>query len=70
MMAGNISGSTYRNPYNSDMFLDPFLVALAEEGECADTRGGNQLDGENGVHLADELVTDIDGRFGDGASEL
>ena len=61
---------TYRDPDDCDMALNPILVALAEEGEGADTGGGNQLDGENGVDLADELVADIDGRLGYGASKL
>jgi hypothetical protein len=50
--------------------LDPCLVALAHEAEGADSAGGNELDSENGVDLADELVADLDGRFGDGATEL
>lgn len=52
------------------MRLDPCLVAFAEEGEGAHSRGGEELDGEDGVDLADKLVADIDRGFGDGASKL
>src|SRR5699024_1053410 len=31
---------------------------------------GEQLNGENGVDLADELVADVDGCFGHGAAKL
>lgn len=48
----------------------PCLVGLAEEGEGADAGGGKQLDGEDGIDLAYELVADIDSGFGDGATKL
>jgi len=50
--------------------LDPALVALAHEAEGADGAGGDELNGQDGVDLADELVADLDGRFGDGAAKL
>lgn len=41
------------------MSLDPGLVAITEEAEGGDGAGGDELDGEDGVDLADELVSDI-----------
>lgn len=52
------------------MALDPCLVSFAEEGEGAHACGGEELDGEDRVDLANELVSDIDGRFSDGAAKL
>ncbi len=52
------------------MRLDPGLVAITEEAHGADGAGDNELDGQDGVDLADELVSDIDGRLGDRASKL
>jgi hypothetical protein len=52
------------------MRLDPCLVALAHEAEGADSTRGDELDRQDGVDLADELVADLDGRFGDGAAKL
>jgi hypothetical protein len=50
--------------------LDPGLVRLIEEAHGADGRGGDELDGEDGVDLADELVSDVDGSLCDGAAKL
>jgi hypothetical protein len=50
--------------------LDPCLVAGAEKAERGHGCSGDELDSENGVDLADELVADIDGRFGYGATKL
>jgi len=63
-------GTTHRDPDDGGVRLDPALVALAHEAEGADGAGGNELDGQDGVNLADELVADLDGRFGDGAAKL
>ena len=52
------------------MSLDPVLVAIAQEGEAGDGAGGDELEGQNGVDLADELVADIHGRFGDETAKL
>ena len=52
------------------MALNPVLVAAAEEGEGADTRGGKELDCEDGVDLADELVANVDGSFSYRAAKL
>lgn len=52
------------------MALDPGLVALVEEADAADAAGGDELDGQDGVDLADELVADVDGGLGDGAAKL
>lgn len=52
------------------MALDPFLVSGTEEGERAHTSSCEELDGEDGVDLANELVSDIDGSFGDRTAKL
>jgi hypothetical protein len=52
------------------MRLDPRLVAVAHEAEAADGARDDELDRQDGVDLADELVADLDGRFGDGAAKL
>lgn len=52
------------------MSLDPVLVSLAEESEGADSRGREKLNGENGVHLADELVADVDSSLSHRAAKL
>lgn len=65
-----VAGATYRDPDDAGMALDPCLVSGAEEGEGADARRGEELDGEDGVDLANELVSDIDGSFSDGAAKL
>lgn len=61
---------TYRGPYDTRVSLDPVLVTLTNEAEGADEPGGDQLNREDGVDLADELVSDIDRGLGDGASKL
>ena len=63
-------GITYRNPDHGGVRLDPGLVAFAEEAHGAHGAGDNELNSQDGVDLADELVSDIDGRLGDGASKL
>lgn len=52
------------------MALDPGLVCIAEEADGAEACSGDELDGENAVDLADELVANIDGGFSDRASKL
>jgi hypothetical protein len=52
------------------MRLDPRLVAVAHEAEAADGARDDELDRQDGVDLADELVADLDGRLGDGAAKL
>lgn len=52
------------------MTLDPVLVTSAEECEAANTSSGKELNSEDGVHLADELVTDIDSGLSYGAAKL
>ena len=52
------------------MALDPGLVAIAEEADGAHGGRGDELDGQDGVDLADELVSDIDGGLGYRAAEL
>lgn len=61
---------TYRCPDDGDVALNPCFVALAPECEGADTSGGDELDCKDGVHLANELVANIDCRFSYRASEL
>lgn len=61
---------TYRSPDDARVALNPCLVAFADEGECADEAGGDELNCKNGVDLADELVSDVDGGFCDSTSEL
>lgn len=63
-------GVTYRCPDKTRMALDPRLVSIAEEADGAQGRGGDELNGEDAVDLADELVANIDRGFGDGASKL
>jgi len=52
------------------MTLDPVLVALVEKADGADAGRGQQLDCEDGVDLADELVADVDRRFRHRTAEL
>ena len=52
------------------MSLDPVLVASAEEAERRNGARGDELDGKDGVDLADELVTNLDRGFGYGTTEL
>lgn len=63
-------GVAYRDPDDAGMALYPVLVAFAEERERTDTGGGKELDGQNGVNLADELVSDVDGSLGHRAAKL
>lgn len=44
--------------------LDPGLVGGGPEGGGGDGGRGNELNGEDGVDLADEGVADVDGGFG------
>ena len=76
---GRVSGSycdseglmrTYRCPNDTRMALDPVLVASAEECEAAHSSGGKELNSENGVDLANELVADIDSSFSYRAAKL
>lgn len=67
---GRATGETYGDPDDAGMGLDPRFVRGAEESEGADAGGHEQLDGEDGVDFADELVADIDGGFCDGAAKL
>lgn len=52
------------------MALDPVLVCIAEEADGAESCSSDELDGEDAVDLADKLVANIDGGFGDRASKL
>lgn len=52
------------------MVLDPCLVVLVEETHGAHGAGCKELHGEDGVDLADKLVSDVDGGLGDGPAEL
>lgn len=52
------------------MTLDPVLVCIAEEADGAEGRGSDELNCENAVDLADELVADVDCGFSDRASKL
>lgn len=61
---------TYRNPNHGRMRLDPVLVAIAEEAKCAHCACGDELDRQDGVDFANELVTDFESGFGDGTTEL
>ena len=45
--------------------LDPCFVALVEEGDGGDDGGEEELDGQDGVDLADELHADGEGGFCD-----
>lgn len=63
-------GYTYGNPDYAGVGLDPGAVRVAEEGEGADARGGEELQCQNGVDFADELVANVDGCFGHGTSKL
>lgn len=67
---GSMGVVTYRCPDEAGMALDPRLVRIAEEADGAQGGGCDELDGEDTVDLADELVADVDGGFGDGASKL
>lgn len=62
--------ATYRNPNNSRVRLDPGLVPLAQEAQRADGARRDELHRQDGVHLADELVADLDGGLGDRAAKL
>jgi hypothetical protein len=61
---------TYRDPDNARVALDPVLVAFAEESEGADTGGSEELNGQDGVDLANELVSDVDCSLSHGAAKL
>lgn len=63
-------GADERDPDDARVGLDPAAVGVAEKGEGADAGGEEQLDGEDGVDFADELVADVDGSFRDGAAKL
>jgi hypothetical protein len=52
------------------MALDPVLVTSAEKGEAAHSSSGKELNSEDGVNLADELVADIDSSLSYRAAEL
>lgn len=52
------------------MRLDPVLVAIAEEAEGRNGARGDELDCQDGVDLADELVTDFNCGFGYGTTKL
>lgn len=63
-------GVTYRCPDKTGMALDPCLVSIAEEADGAQGRRGDELNSEDAVDLADELVANIDRGFGNGAAKL
>lgn len=52
------------------MRLDPVPIAIAEEAERTHGTRGDELDRQNGVDLADKLVTNFNRGFGDGTTEL
>lgn len=52
------------------MALDPVLVTSAEECEAAHSSSSEELDSEDGVDLANELVADIDSGLSHRAAEL
>lgn len=60
----------YRDPDHGGVGLDPCLVVFAHEAEGADETGDEQLDGQDRIDLADELVSDVDGGFSNGSAEL
>lgn len=62
--------ATHGNPDEAGTSLDPVSVRVAEEDEEADARCGKELQSEDGIDFADELVTDIDCCFGDVATKL
>ena len=52
------------------MRLNVVLVRLVEEGQSRNGSSGDELDSEDRVDLADELVANIDGGFRYGTSKL
>lgn len=61
---------TYRNPNQARVALYPSLVSVAKEGDGTDASRDQELRCQDGVHLTDELVADVDRSLGHGAAEL
>lgn len=61
---------TYGDEDQGRVRLDPVLVGRADEADGADGAGDEQLHGQDGVDLANELVADVDGGLGHAATEL
>lgn len=61
---------TYRSPNDTGVALDPVLVTSAEKCEAAHSSSGEELDSEDGVDLANELVADINSSLSHRAAEL
>jgi hypothetical protein len=58
------------DPHHPLVALDPCLVGVREETDGAKGSGEEDLHGENGVDLSDELHADREGCFCDRAAEL
>ena len=58
------------DPHHPLVGLDPSLVGHREETDRAEGSGEEDLHGENGVDLSDELHADREGGFCDRAAEL
>lgn len=65
-----IMGGTYGNKNQSRVRLDPSLVSLTPKAKTADDTRDDQLGGQDGVDLADELVPYLDGGLSNRAAEL
>lgn len=52
------------------MRLDPVLIGRADEADGAHGTGDEQLESQDGVNLADELIADVDGGLGHAAAKL
>lgn len=62
--AREMIGAAYRKPEDARMRPNPVSVRSAHEPEGADAAGDEQLDGQDRVDLADELVANLDGGLG------
>lgn len=63
-------GGTYGNKDHGRMLLNPGLIPLADEAEGAHGTGDEQLDGEDSIDLADELMADVNGGLCDALAIL
>lgn len=63
-------GSEERDPEHPLVCLNPVLEGFGEEGNGGEDGGQEELNGQDGVDLADELHSDREGGFCDGAAEL
>lgn len=62
--------ATYRKPEDAGMRPHPVPIRSAHETQGTDAAGDEQLDGQDGVDLADELVANLDGGLGHVAAKL